>query len=84
MSLVLISLEPAGSVKDITLDTWLVYRSACSNLRNLLQQSPTVYWLLLILPTPRGWNPESRLSAPGIEPEPPAHMSEHASERLTT
>ena len=27
-----------------------------------------------------GWNPES---APGIEPGPPAHMSEHASERPT-
>ena len=30
------------------------------------------------------WNPESRLSAPGIEPRPPAHMREHASEWPTT
>ena len=37
-SLVSISLEPAGPVKDITLDTWLVHRNACSNLCNLLQQ----------------------------------------------
>jgi hypothetical protein len=40
--------------------------------------------LLLILPTPEGCNPESRLSAPGIELGSPAHMSEHASERPTT
>ena len=31
-------------------------------------------------PVREGWNPESRLSAPGIEPVPPALMSEHASE----
>jgi len=31
----------------------------------------------------KGWKPESSLSAPGIEPGPPAHMSEHVSERLT-
>ena len=43
-SLVSFSLEPAGPVKDSKLDTWLVHRSACSNLRNL-QQSPVVYWL---------------------------------------
>jgi hypothetical protein len=35
------------------------------------------------LPTPEYWNPESRLSAPGIEPRPPAHMSEYASGRPT-
>ena len=78
------SLEPAGHVKGVTLDTWLAHRSASSNLRNRLQQSLTVYWLLLILPTPKGWNPESSMSVTGIEPGPPAHMSEHESERLTT
>ena len=30
---------------------------------------------------PKGWNPESRLSAPGIEPGPPAHMSEQLNMR---
>jgi hypothetical protein len=33
---------------------------------------------------PEGWNPESRLSAPGIEPGPPAYMSEHALEQPMT
>jgi len=42
---------------------------------------PATYWLLLILPTPEGW--KSSLSASGIEPGSPAHMSEHVSERLT-
>ena len=45
------SLEPAGPVKDVTPDMWLVHCSACSNLLNLLQQSPSVYWFLLLLPT---------------------------------
>jgi len=31
--------------------------------------------LLLISPTPEGWNPESSLSVPGIEPGPPAHKN---------
>jgi len=31
---------------------------------------------------PEGWKPASSLSAPGIEPGPPAHMSEHATEQL--
>ena len=48
------SLERAGPVKDVTLDTWLVLHSACSNLLDLLQLSPPVYWLLLILSTPEG------------------------------
>ena len=34
--------------------------------------------------TPEGWNPESKLSAPGIEPGPPAHLSERVSGRLMT
>jgi len=42
---------------------------------------PAKYKLFLILPTPEGWKSESRLSALGIEP--PAHMSEHVSERPT-
>jgi len=33
-------LQPVGPVKDGTLDTWLVHRSACSYLCNLQQQSP--------------------------------------------
>jgi len=45
----LCSLEPAGPVQDGTLDTWLVHRSACSYLRNLLQQSPTVFYIALVL-----------------------------------
>ena len=40
----------------------------------------STYWLLL---SPGGY-PESRLSAQVIELRPPAHMSEHASERPMT
>ena len=40
--------------------------------------------LLLVLRTSEVWNPESSLSAPGIEPGPPAHKSEHVSERPMT
>jgi len=38
--------------------------------------------LLLILPIPEAWKPESSLSALGIKPGPPAQMSEHTSERI--
>ena len=50
--LILLCLEPAGAVNDVTL---LVHCSACSYLRKILQQSPTVYaaGLLLILQTPK-------------------------------
>ena len=40
-----------------------------SNFAVFCSGRPSTYWLLLILPTPEGWNPESRLSAPGIEPQ---------------
>ena len=45
---------------------------------------PHIARLQLILLSPEGWNPENRLSAPGYEPGPTAHMSEDASERPTT
>ena len=48
------SLEPPGPVKDVTLDTWLVHRSACSTLRNIPQQSCTQ----CILVTPHFTDPD--------------------------
>ena len=54
-------------------------------IRRILWRSPTIYWLLLIVPSyPGGMESWVRLSAPGIEPEPPAHVNEHALERPTT
>ena len=50
----------------------------------LYSSHPLYTGFILILPTLKGWNPELRLSVPEIEPGPPAHVSEHASERLTT
>jgi len=50
------------------------------------QSSAVVTHCLLIaprIPSPEGWKPESSLSAPGNEPGPPAHISEHVLERLT-
>jgi len=52
------------------------------NLAVLCSGHPTTYYLLLILLSLKGWKPELRLSAPGIEPERPAQIREHASERL--
>ena len=61
----------------------LVYCSACSYLPNFLQPLHTVYWLLLILLTPKRYT-KSKLSAPGNESGPPAHQSDHVSKRPTT
>ena len=57
----------------------LVPLATCIPLR-----TPTAFWLLLISPTPEGWNPESKVSALKIELRPPAHahIGAHASDRL--
>ena len=41
------SLEPTGPVKVVTLDEWLVHRSACNNLR---KDSTSVTHCILIAP----------------------------------